>query len=287
MVQYKQTSKNYFQKIKSDGTKVRVSKEEYMKHKSMKGGENTSRTNQNWEVHANALQNGKKMVAVAVFEKKGNVNRNVKQLAKNLERELHLSKIGDKKRHPVWIQSTNKLGKSYYTVFLALNKNKNEFNNEKEEVVKIITNLGNKNITTNELLKNIKKSTLNNATTKKQVENTLNQVYNNFYNKNFPPLPSSKTNLTTKSKPLNPEALEFKPVPKLTLLSNAKITPTNNPKEFELKNNNKNITLYSKLPSTIRNGNRNVKVLPFSTNKNSNNIKYYASTNLNKIYEIK
>ena len=70
MVQYKQTSKNYFQKVKSDGTKVRVSKEEFMKHKRMKGGENeasVSRSNQNWEVHANALQSGKKMVAIAVF----------------------------------------------------------------------------------------------------------------------------------------------------------------------------------------------------------------------------
>ena len=45
--------------------------------------------------------------------------------------------------------------------------------------------------------------------------------------------------------------------------------------------------LYSKLPTTIRNGNRNVSVLTFSTNKNSNNIKYYANTNLKKVYEIK
>ena len=67
-----------------------------MKYKSMKGGENeasVSRSNQNWEVHANALQSGKKMVAVAVFEKKGNINKNVKQLAKNLESELNLNKI--------------------------------------------------------------------------------------------------------------------------------------------------------------------------------------------------
>ena len=225
MVQYKQTSKNYFQKIKSDGTKVRVSKEEFMKHKRMKGGENKSntkptatnnnkkpntnpnptetntkltatnnkpntnsntkpnnksnRSKNNWQVHANALQSGKKMVAVAVFEKKGNVNRNVKQLAKNLESELNLNKIGNKKRHPVWIQSTNKIGKSYYTVFLALNKNENEFNNEKKEVIKIITNLGNKNVTTNELLKNIRESTLNNSTRKNQVEKKLKEVLKN------------------------------------------------------------------------------------------------------------
>ena len=74
----------------------------------MKGGENESntkpnRSKQNWEVHANALKSGKKMVAVAVFEKIGNVNRNVKQLAKNLESESNLKKIGNKKRHPVWI----------------------------------------------------------------------------------------------------------------------------------------------------------------------------------------
>ena len=292
MVQYKQTSKNYFQKVKSDGTKVRVSKTEFMKYKSMKGGENeasVSRSNQNWEVHANALKNSKKMVAVAVFEKKGNGDRNVKQLAKNLENKLNLNKIGNKKRHPVWIQSTKKLGNTYYTVFLALNKNKNEFNEEKKEVVNIITNLGNKNVTTNKLLENIRNSTLNNTTTKKEVEDILNNVYTSyFYKNNFPPLSSSKTKLNTKSKQLNPEALEFKPAQKLTILPNAEIKYTNNPKEFELINNNKTMILYSKLPTTIRNGNKNVSVLTFSTNKNSNNVKYYANTtNLKKVYEIK
>jgi hypothetical protein len=38
---------------------------------------------------------------------------------------------------------------------------------KKKEVVNVITNLGNKNVTTNELLKSIRNSTLNNATTKK------------------------------------------------------------------------------------------------------------------------
>ena len=72
------------------------------------------------------------------------------------------------------------------------------FNNEKEEVVNVITKLGNKNVTTNELLKNIRNSTLNNATTKTQVENILKSVLKN-------------SNLNPLAKEFNPSKSGLKP----------------------------------------------------------------------------
>jgi len=126
MVQYIQTSENYFQKVYANGKKVRVSRNEFIQNVKKGGSNNNNNINQprlfdkDHKIHSDWYNKGKRMEPVA-FIKSPNKIFQVK-LAEKIQKSLNLNSLEVKNRkvNPVWVQEIKSKQSYYYIIFVAI-----------------------------------------------------------------------------------------------------------------------------------------------------------------------